>query len=387
MASCSDEEPSILGGEMRAVAVFPGDRVVKVVEHPEPRIERDTDVLLEILDVGVCGTDREIARFDYGTPPPGSPYLVIGHESLARVLAVGASITRLHPGDLVVTMVRRPCGRPECRACAVGRQDFCFSGEFTERGIKQRHGFMTERVVDDERFMIPVPSRLRDIGVLVEPLTIAEKALIQVYDLRARLPWTAAGTPPGEEHGQTALVLGAGPVGLLGAMALLVRGFQTWVYSLEPADDPKARWVESIGARYLSAATTGLEELTRTTGNIDLVYEATGAAGLAFRALGVIGVNGVFVFTGVPGRKGPIELDAEPIMRDLVLENQLVFGTVNAGMDAFQAAVEDLARFDARWPGPLRALITARHTPERAPELLTRPASGIKNVVSFAGAR
>jgi glucose 1-dehydrogenase len=372
---------------MRAVAVFPGERAEKVMEHPEPRIERDTDLLLEVLEVGVCGTDREIARFDYGMPPPGSPCLVIGHESLGRVLAVGPSVTRLHPGDLAVTMVRRPCGRPECRACAVGRQDFCFTGEFTERGIKQRHGFMTERVVDDERFMIPVPPRLRDVGVLVEPLTIAEKALIQVYDLRARLPWTAAATPPGEEHGQTALVLGAGPVGLLGAMALRVRGFETWVYSLEPAEDPKARWVESVGGRYLSAATTPLGELTRTTGNLDLVYEATGAAGLAFRALAVIGVNGVFVFTGVPGRKGPIALDAEPIMRDLVLENQLVFGTVNAGMDAFQAAVEDLSRFDARWPGPLRALITARHPPEAAAGLLTRPASGIKNVVSFAGAR
>ncbi len=372
---------------MRAVAVFPEEKTVQLTEHPEPRIERDTDVLLEVLDVGVCGTDREIARFDYGTPPPGSPYLVIGHESLARVIAVGPSVTRLRPGELVVTMVRRPCGRVECRACAAGRQDFCFTGEFTERGIKQRHGFMTERVVDDERFMVPVPSQLRDIGVLVEPLTIAEKALIQVYDIRARLPWTAAGSPPGEEHGQTALVLGAGPVGLLGAMALLARGFETWVYSLEPAADPKARWVESVGARYLSAATTPLTELTRSTGNIDLVYEATGAASLAFRALAVIGVNGVFVFTGVPGRRGPFELDAEPIMRDLVLENQLVFGTVNAGMDAFQAAVDDLARFDARWPGPVRALITARHAPGRAPDLLTRPPSGIKNVVSFAEER
>lgn len=369
---------------MRAVAAFPQEKVLKVVDHPEPRIERDTDALLEILDVGLCGTDREIARFDYGSPPPGAAYLVIGHESLGRVVEAGPAVTRVRPGDLVVTMVRRPCPHPECRACAVGRQDFCFTGDFTERGIKQRHGFMTERVVDDQRFMHVVPPHLRTVGVLVEPLTIAEKALIQVYDLRARLPWTAAGVPAGADHGQKAVVLGAGPVGLLGAMALLVRGFETWIYSLEPADDPKARWAEAVGARYVSAAGTTIAGMAARVGNIDLVYEATGAASVAFRALAAIGVNGVFVFTGVPGRKGPIELDADPIMRDLVLENQLVFGTVNAGPDAFQAAIQDLALFHARWPEPLASLITGRHRPEACPGLLQGRSTGIKNVVSFA---
>jgi glucose 1-dehydrogenase len=368
---------------VRAVAVFPAERTMRVVDHPEPRVERDGEVLLEMLDVGICGTDREIARFDYGAPPPGSPYLVIGHESLGRVLQVGRAVARVKPGDLVVTMVRRPCGHPECVACSAGRQDFCFTGDFTERGIKGRHGFMTERVVDDERFMHVVPAHLRDVGVLVEPLTIAEKALIQVWDVRARLPWTAPGAPAGTGHGQKAVVLGAGPVGLLGALALLVRGFETWVYSLEPQGSPHARWVESVGAGYLSSATTSLQEMAERIGNVDLIYEATGAAAVAFRALAVLGVNGIFVFTGVPGRKGPIELEADVLMRDLVLENQLVFGTVNAGPDAFRAAVDDLARFHARWPEPLRALITDRHPPEAARELLVAPPSGIKSVVSF----
>lgn len=372
---------------MRAVAALPDVKTMRLVDHPEPRIDRDSEVLLRMLDVGICGTDREIARFEYGTPPPRSPYLVIGHESLGQVVEVGPAVTRLVPGDLVVTMVRRPCPHPECRSCAVGRQDFCFTGDFTERGIKGRHGFMTERVVDDERFMHVVPPHLRDVGVLVEPLTIAEKGLTQVWDVQDRLPWTAAGTPAGSGHGQKAVVLGAGPVGLLGALALLVRGFETWVYSLEPAADPKARWVESVGARYTSSASVPLEALAERVGNVDLVYEATGAAGVAFRALEILGVNGVFVFTGVPGRKGPIEIDANLIMRNLVLENQLVFGTVNAGPDAFQAAVDDLARFHARWPRQLGALITGRYTPETFAELLSGPPSGIKRVVSFAEPR
>jgi threonine dehydrogenase-like Zn-dependent dehydrogenase len=357
---------------------------MEIVDHPEPRLDGGGDVLLEVLDVGVCGTDREIARFEYGSPPPGSPYLVIGHESLSRVLQVGKAVTRVKPGDLVVTMVRRPCGRPECRACSRGRQDFCFTGEFTERGIKGRHGFMTERVVDDERFMYVVPAHLREVGVLVEPLTIAEKALIQVWDIQERLPWTAAGVPPGSGHGEKAVVLGAGPVGLLGTLALLVRGFETWVYSLEAADDPKARWVESVGAHFVPAKTTPLAQLASAIGNVDLIYEATGTAAVAFHALTVLGVNGVFVFTGVPGGDSPIELDAAELMRDLVLENQLVFGTVNAGPDAFQAATDDLARLHARWPEQLRALITRRLPPQAAPALLTSPAAGIKAVVSFA---
>src|SRR5690242_7566681 len=166
---------------MRAVAVFPREKSIRVIaDHPAPLLERDTDVMLEMLDVGVCGTDKEIARFDYGTPPEGSPYLVIGHESLARVTRTGSAVTRVRPGDLVVTMVRRPCGDPSCRACRAGRQDFCFTGAFTERGINGRHGFMTEQVVDDQQFMHVVPAALREVGVLVEPLTIAEKALIQV---------------------------------------------------------------------------------------------------------------------------------------------------------------------------------------------------------------
>ena len=369
---------------MRAVAVFPREKSIRVIsDHPVPQLERDTDVLLDMLDIGVCGTDKEIARFDYGTPPAGSAYLVIGHESLARVARVGSAVTRVRPGDLVVTMVRRPCGDPGCRACRAGRQDFCFTGDFTERGIKGRHGFMTEHVVDDQRYMHVVPAHLRDVGVLVEPLTIAQKALIQVWDVQERLPWTAPGTA-GDGHGQRAVVLGAGPVGLLGALALRVRGFTTWVYSREPADGATARWVDGVGARYVSSQGASLAQLAAEVGNIDLVYEATGASKLSFDALAVLGTNGVFVFTGVPGRKAPIAVDADLLMRNLVLKNQLVFGTVNASAEAFAAAITDLAQFHARWPDALRALVTGRYAPEQAPELLTGNPGGIKNVVRFA---
>lgn len=366
---------------MRAIAAFPAEKKIRIVDHPRPRVESATDVLLKMLEVGICGTDREIARFDYGVPPPGSPYLVMGHESLAEVVETGSAVDRVKPGDLVVTTVRRPCNHASCRACATGRQDFCFTGDFTERGIKGRHGFLTELVVDDQRFLHVVPAPLRNVGVLVEPLTIAEKALIQVWDVQERLPWTASGTQANDGHGQRALVLGAGPVGLLGTLALLVRGFETWIYSREPEDSTKALWADSVGAQYVSSASVELADLPARIGNIDLIYEATGAAGVSFRALEILGVNGVFVFTGVPGRKGPIELDADLLMRNLVLENQLVFGTVNAGAEAFEAAIRDLVAFHDRWPRPLAALITGRFPMEGFQDLLTGTSTGIKRVV------
>lgn len=367
---------------MRAVAVFPTDKAIHVIDnHPAPQLETDSQVLLDMLDVGVCGTDKEIARFDYGVPPEGSAYLVIGHESLARVARVGSAVTRLAPGDLVVTMVRRPCNHPWCRSCRANRQDFCFSGDFTERGIKGRHGFMTEQVVDEERYMHVVPGHLRDVGILVEPLTIAQKALIQTWDVQERLPWTATGE--GSGFGSRAVVLGAGPVGLLGALALMLRGFETWVYSRELPDSRAATWATGVGAHFVSSQQVDIAGLARQVGNIDLVYEATGASQLSFEMLAVLGTNGVFCFTGVPGRKAPIAVDADLLMRNLVLKNQLVFGTVNAGPNAFAAAIADLAQFHARWPEALRALVTGRFAPERAIDLVTGQTKGIKNVVTF----
>jgi Alcohol dehydrogenase GroES-like domain len=167
-------------GGMKAVAVFPGTQETKIVEQESPRLSEPDQVILRMLDIGICGTDKEICSFAYGTPPPGDDYLVIGHESVAEVTEVGSAVSRLRVGDLVVPSVRRPCPHPECPACRSGHQDYCYTGDFSERGIKAAHGYLAEYVVDYERYMNPVPPDLRDIAVLTEPLTIAEKAIAQV---------------------------------------------------------------------------------------------------------------------------------------------------------------------------------------------------------------
>jgi threonine dehydrogenase-like Zn-dependent dehydrogenase len=370
---------------MKAVAVRREQREVALLDLAPPRIEKPSEVRLRVLDVGVCGTDREICAFDYGTPPEGSDHLVIGHECLAEVAEVGSGVRRVGRSDLVVPMVRRPCPHASCVACRAERQDFCFTGDFREHGIHRAHGYMTEQVVVDERWLVPVPPALRPVGVLVEPLTIAEKALLQLWQVQERLPW---GCPhrPGKDHGhcRTAVVLGAGPVGLLGAMALAASDFHTVLYSRERAPNPKAELAARIGVEYVSADDATPADLAKRLGTIDVVYEAAGASLVAFQMMQVLGPNSVFVFTGVPGRKAPVELEADVLMRNLVLRNQIVFGTVNAGRDAFEAAVRDLGVFIRRWPGAVESLVTGRFPVERHRELLLGPPSGIKNVIRFA---
>lgn len=369
---------------MRAVGVVPSRRELRLIDHPRPGITRPHEVLVRTLDVGICGTDREICTFVYGSPPAGFDYLVLGHESLGEVIEVGDGVQSLKPGDLVVPSVRRPCPHAHCRPCRNDQQDYCSTGDFVERGIKRVHGYMTEFYVDEEKYMNHVPHALRDIAVLTEPLTIAEKALQQVWQVQGRIPWrrTEPGTPPG--LGLNAVVLGAGPIGILGTMALLARGFKTWVYSRSKAPNPKSQLVESLGAGYISSLDTTAEQLAERVGNIDLVYEAVGGSEVSFDVIRVLGVNGVFVFTGIPAPGKIIDIHGDLTMRNIVLMNQAILGTVNADRAAFQSAIADLGVFLERWPEQIKSVITGRFTPDECRDLLVGRNKGIKNVIAFA---
>jgi threonine dehydrogenase-like Zn-dependent dehydrogenase len=212
--------------------------------------------------------------------------------------------------------------------------------------------------------------------------------LEQMWQIQSRLPWDcvhvkAPGSKLGRGHCHNAVVLGAGPVGLLGAMLLRSFDFNTYVYSKEGLDSPKAALAQKIGATFISGATTSLEALSAQVGNVDLVYEATGASRLSYEMMKYLGTNGVFIFTGVPGRKAPIEVDTDLLMRDQVLKNQVLFGTVNAGKQDYGKAIGDLALFQSLWPGAPRGLITGRFAPEKFKDLLLGDPGGIKNLISF----
>jgi threonine dehydrogenase-like Zn-dependent dehydrogenase len=360
---------------MKAAAVYPDRKALGLVEDfPEPKLESRSGLKLRILDVGVCGTDREIASFLYGKAPTGFEYLVIGHECVGEVVEAGPEAPGFQPGDLAIPMVRRPCEHADCAACRAGRSDFCYTGDYRERGIMKMHGFMTEFVVDEATYMNPVPAAIRDVAVLVEPLTIAEKALLEVSLIQQRLPWRR------QLH---AVVLGAGPVGLLGAMTLRNKGFEVTVYSRDREPNYSADIVKAIGGRYISSQERTVPQMASDVGPIDLVYEATGVSRFSFEVLGVLGPNGIFVLTGVPGHRGPAEFDTDTAMRNMVLGNQCVLGTVNAGKDAFEHAVTDLAEFYLKWPEAVKGLITGRFPINRFTEPIQRQ-TGIKNVIEIA---
>ena len=373
----------MVNSTMKAVAVIPSEKELRLVDHPLPQFTSETQIKVKTLDVGICGTDREICTFVYGEPPEGDKHLVLGHESLGRVVEVGIDVKRFKVGDLVVPSVRRPCADPNCSPCCNDKQDYCINGQFTERGIKQVHGFMTEFYVDDEKFFTYVPEELRDLAVMAEPLTIAEKGLAQAYAVQKRLPWacTESGEAPG--NGLTAVVLGAGPIGILGAMKCVVEGFDTYVYSRSKAPNPKAELVEQIGAKYFSKYDISPQELAAKVGNIDLIYEAVGGSEFAFDVLQVLGTNGIFIFTGIPAPETRLEIDSDILMRRIVLENLAIVGTVNADRKAFEDAIADLGEFHKRWPETIKKVITGRYDIADHQELLVGKSKGIKNVITF----
>ena len=371
---------------MRAVAVHFAAKTVRLTDLPEPTIAQPFQVKLQAIEVGICGTDREIARFRAGRPPHGSDQLIIGHECLAQVVEVGSEAAGLKRGDLVVPTIRRPCPHPRCMACRSARPDFCLTGDYTERGIWEAHGFMSEFSVVNARYVSPVPASLLDVAVLVEPLTIAEAAIAQVARLQQRLPFGARHGRKatneeglGPERNHHALVLGAGANGLLGAMALVADGYQTFVYAREPAGGLKSKVVEGIGATYLPASEYQLENLPRLIGNIDVIFETWGASRLD--AMTALGANGIFVFTSVPGGKAPVVGHSYEILRGMVQRNQVAIGVLAADRAAFRAAVRDLVFFKASWPSALQSIITGRVPPEHAERRLLEPASGIKHVI------
>jgi len=338
---------------MKAIAVHPGQPgSIHLTEIPEPSLDEVPDgrgVLIQILRVGVDATDREINEGLYGAAPPGSDVLVTGHESFGRVETVGPNVTEVEPGDYVVFTVRRPGGTIYD---AMGYQDMTTSDVYYERGISLRHGYLTEKVVDHADFAIRIPGGLSEVGVLLEPMSVAEKAVRQAYEIQERL---------GIWRPRRALVLGAGPLGLLATLALRVRGLQVVSFALDPKPNPHADLVEALGARYESAKLRALQEVAEELGNVDIIIEATGYSPLIFDAMERLGKNGVLVLTGIAGgNREADDVHADHILKGFVLGNKVVVGSVNAARKDFEHGVADFAVAEAQWPGWLERLFTHR---------------------------
>lgn len=339
-------------GRLKAVAVYrTGETGARLIDVPAPRLDEVAGargVLVRVLRVGVDGTDKEILSGEYGAPPTGDPYLITGHESFGIVEDVGANVTGLRAGDFVVGTVRRPGSSVYD---AIGTYDMTTDATYYERGINLRHGFLAEYYVDDPQFIVKVPPGLRDVGVLLEPTSVIEKGIAQAFEIQRRLRvWQP----------RTAIVLGAGTIGLLATMALRLRGLEVHTFAREPAPTRNSTLVEAIGAHYHDTASNELLAAARELPNVDLIFEATGYSPLVFEAMQALGKNGVLVLSGVTSGDRRVEIPADVINLGFVLGNKVMVGTVNANREYFETGVRDLALAQTTWPGWAQKLITHR---------------------------
>lgn len=343
---------------MKAIALVPGTTKVSLVDRPEPSISAPDELKLRIVRVGICGTDREEAAGGRALAPEGYEDLVIGHEMLGQVVEVGREVKNAKPGDYAIFTDRRGCGR--CRPCAMNRPDMCQTGDFRERGIWGLDGFQAELAVDKEQYLVRVPAGLEAIGVLAEPLSVAAKAIDEAVRIQqGRMPDGLA--TPNWLHGRRCLVAGLGPVGLLAAMALRLHGAEVIGMDVVDPESARPKWLEFIGGTYIDGRKIAPEQVAVSCGGaMDLIFEATGVAKLEFNLLSALGLNGMYVLTGVPGGERPLEIPGAELIREMVLKNQIMLGSVNNPASYFQMAVDDLAHAQLRWGNHIEKLITHR---------------------------
>ena len=339
---------------MKAIATIPGSKELKIVEREEPVVLEADDIKIKITQIGICGTDREIAHGGRADAPPGATELVLGHEMIGTVVATGNNVTKVKVGDYALFTVRRACGA--CYACSNGRNDMCSTGNYTERGIRARDGYMTEYVVDKEAYCVKIPESIADIGVLTEPMSVSVKAVDEAVKIQAaRIPGASYDT---WLQGKKALVVGLGPIGLLGAFILRIKGAEVIGMDIVEENSPRPTLLKEIGGSYINGKTISADLIDDTYGQIDLIFEAAGVAKLGFDLIDALGINGVYVLTGVPGAGRPVDISGGALMQQMVLMNQVMVGSVNASMQHNLMALDIISESKKRWPGVLDKVIT-----------------------------
>jgi glucose 1-dehydrogenase len=343
---------------VKAITVIPGKpNSIHLRDVPKPHLEQVPNgrgVLVKLTRVGVDGTDKEINAAEYGAPPPGDDYLILGHESLGRVEAVGPNVCEFEPGDYVVASVRRPGSSLYDK---IGLQDMTTDDTYFERGINLLHGYLAEYYADSADYLVKVPKGLSQVGVLLEPSSVAEKAIGQAYEVQRRLRvWRP----------RRAAVLGAGTLGLLASFFLRLRGLQVTTFGLTEPPYLNSNLLEEIGVRYVSTKTTNLKDASAKDGPFDFILEGTGFSPLVFEAMEVLAKDGVLAMVSITGADRKIEIPADRINQGFVLGNKVALGSVNASREDFERAVLDLSAAELSYPGWLA-------------KLLTHPVKGLEN--------
>jgi glucose 1-dehydrogenase len=336
---------------MKAIAVHPGKPgSIHLEDVPKPtvgQVPEGRGVLVRVLRVGVDGTDKEINAADYGAAPAGDEFLIIGHENFGVVEEVGPNVPdTIRPGSYVVASVRRPGSSVYGK---IGLQDFTTDDVYYERGINLLHGYLTEYYVEDSNYVFSLPETLREVGVLLEPTTVAEKGINNAFEIQRRLRvWEP----------RKALILGSGTIGLLMALAARLRGLELTVASLPKAPFRNSELVGQLGGVYVSTRERSLAEISERRGPFDLIMDATGFSPIIWEAAEILGKNGVLVLSSITGGDRTAEVNSDKINQSFVLGNKVMVGTVNASPTDFRTGVDDLIKAQAIYPGWLEQLLT-----------------------------
>lgn len=336
---------------MKAIAVTPGKPdSAHFVEMAAPQVsdvENGRGVLVRVLRVGVDGTDKEINAAEYGAAPPGFDFLVIGHEGFGQVEAVGPEVKSVKPGDYVVATVRRP---GKSIYDLIGTSDMTTDSTYYERGINLLHGYLAEFYVDDAEFIVKVPQGLKEVGVLLEPMSVIQKGIVQAFEIQRRLRvWKP----------KRAAVMGAGTIGLLAALGLRLRGLEVVVFGKTPKPYLNSELVEAIGATYVTSDELPVAESPKKyEGGFDLIFEATGYSPIVFDSMQALAKNGVLVLSSVTGGDRKTEVPADKLNLEFVLGNKVMVGTVNANREYFESGVGDMSKAELEYPGWLARLLT-----------------------------
>ncbi|MGD9590613.1 MAG: glucose 1-dehydrogenase [Pyrinomonadaceae bacterium] len=335
---------------MKAIAVRPGvPNSVHLVDMPKPSVDEiagGRGVLVKVLRVGVDGTDKEINNAEYGAAPEGDDFLVIGHEGFGVVEEVGQAVHELKKGDYVVATVRRP---GSSIYDLIGTNDMTTDDTYFERGINLRHGYLSEYYVDDAEFIVKVPRGLKDVGVLLEPMTVVQKGITQVYEIQRRLRvWKP----------KRAAVMGAGTIGLLATLVLRLRGIEVVTFGRTPKPYLNSDLIEELGAEYLSTEDISVPEYSKQNGGFDIIFEATGFSPIVFDAMQALAKNGVLVLSSVTGGDRTVEVPADKINLEFVLGNKVMVGTVNANREYFESGARDMAQAVLEYGDWLSRLLT-----------------------------
>ena len=349
---------------MRAVTVIPGQPgSVALTDMPEPPGD-DGPVLVETQAVGICGTDLEIINGEYGSAPPGQDRLIIGHESLGKVVQAAPG-TGFSAGDLVVGIVRRRDPVP-CPACAAGDWDMCTNGRYTERGIKDRHGYASQRYRIHPEYLVAIDPALGVLGVLLEPTTVLAKAWDHIETIGNRAAWAP----------RNVLITGAGPIGLLAALLSVQRGYQTYVLDLF-TEGRKPEMVRRLGATYVHRG-----DLIEAAAEADIVIECTGHVQMLLEAGPRNARYRITCLTGVSAAGAEATVDPGLLNRNMVLQNSVIFGSVNANRHHYELAAEALAQADRGW---LADLITRQVPLGQWADAYNRHPDDIKTILTFSG--